>query len=79
MASRPRPAEFTGHYAADGRLTLRLDVAENDPAGTWQIKARELATGRQSAHHFRAPPPNPWPPTAKPMPAEAADAVQPKG
>jgi len=75
-----RPAEFTGHYAAAaGQLKLRLDVAPNDPAGTWQIKARELASGRESVHHFRVPPPQPWPPSPKSIPAEAADAVQPKG
>ena len=45
-----RLAEFSGYYAAvDGRLELPLDIAANDPPGTWQISARELASGRVAA------------------------------
>lgn len=41
-----RPAEFSGYYGAkDGKLSVRLDLASNDPTGTWTIKVRELASG----------------------------------
>ena len=42
-----RPAERSGHYGArDGVLRIRLDVAPNDAAGKWEIRARELASGK---------------------------------
>jgi len=40
------PAEFSGFYAArDGRLTVVLNVALNEPPGTWRIRAVEQASG----------------------------------
>lgn len=39
-------AEFSGYYGVkDGKLSLRLDLAANDPPGQWTIKAKELASG----------------------------------
>lgn len=45
--AQSRPAEFSGYYATqDGVLRLTLDIAPNDVAGTWKIRAVELASGR---------------------------------
>ncbi len=61
-----REAEFSGSYAAvDGTLEIALDVAPNDPPGTWQITARELASGTSQVAYLRVTRPDPWPP-AKP-------------
>ena len=44
--SKGQPAEFSGYYGAkDGQARIHLDIASNDPTGTWQIKAKELASG----------------------------------
>ncbi len=73
-------AEFTGSYGAvDGRVEIPLDIASNDVPGAWTIEARDLATGRRVTCFFSVPGPTPWPPAAKPMPADAANPVQPKG
>lgn len=73
-------AEFSGfHAATGGRLEIPLDVATNDPAGSWTIEVRELASGRQAAAYFHVPGPSPWPPGGKPLPKGAANPVQPKG
>ena len=49
-----RRAEFSGYYGAkDGQLRLRLDIASNDRPGVWQIRARELASGRTATHYLR--------------------------
>ena len=49
-----RVAEFSGYYAAvDGLAKLTFDVAPNDPPGTWQVEARELASGRRVVGYFR--------------------------
>jgi len=41
-----RPAEFSGYYGAkDGTLTITADLAANDLAGKWTIRATELASG----------------------------------
>ncbi len=75
-----RLAEFSGfHRAVNGRLELTLHIAANDPMGTWQLEARELASGRSVVGSMRVPGPQPWPPSPKPAPKEAANAVQPKG
>jgi hypothetical protein len=48
------PAEFTGYYgAAGGQVEISADVAPNDVRGTWEIQARELASGRSAAHYMR--------------------------
>jgi hypothetical protein len=73
-------AEFSGYHAAiDGKLTLKLTIAPNDPMGIWQLDARELASGRKTSYSFRVPGPTPWPPTAKPSPSINANAPPPKG
>ena len=42
-----KPAEFSGYYGAKGgKLSVTLNLATNDEAGTWRIRARELASGR---------------------------------
>lgn len=46
--------EWSGYYGAkDGALDMQLDIAKNDAPGIWQIKARELAAGRQAVKYFR--------------------------
>ncbi|MBM4154972.1 MAG: hypothetical protein FJ221_08060 [Lentisphaerae bacterium] len=45
-----RVAERTGWYGAkDGVLELQLDFAANDLPGAWEIRVRELASGRRDA------------------------------
>ena len=47
-------SEGSGHYAAEnGILELKLDLAPNDDPGTWQIRARELASGMESVKWMR--------------------------
>ncbi len=75
-----RLAEFSGAYgAAEGQVELVLDIAANDPFGTWQIEARELASGQTARSYFRVVSPTPWPPAAGPIPAHLAKPEQPKG
>jgi hypothetical protein len=75
-----RVAEFSGAYGAvDGRVELVLDIAANDPFGIWQVEARELASGLSADGYFRVASPAPWPPAAKPIPAELAKPEQPQG
>ncbi len=39
-------AEFSGYYGAkNGRVCIRLDLAENDLPGEWHVKVKELASG----------------------------------
>lgn len=52
-----RLAEFSGHYgAALGVLKLQLDIASNDTPGVWQIRSRELASGKTATQYFRVLP-----------------------
>jgi hypothetical protein len=52
-----RAAEFTGHHAAKGgRLELRCTLAPNDAPGVWQLRARELASGREATAFLRVAP-----------------------
>jgi hypothetical protein len=49
-----RIAERSGWYgAAGGGIEVRLDPAPNDAPGVWQIRARELASGREAVRYFR--------------------------
>ncbi len=49
-----REAEFSGFYGAkDGKVGIRLDIAPNDLCGTWQVDARDLASGRRATAYFR--------------------------
>ena len=49
-----REAERTGYYGAkDGQLELKLDFAANDQPGDWQIRVRELASGRTESGYLR--------------------------
>ncbi len=46
--------EWSGYYGAkDGTLDIQLDIAKNDAPGIWQIKVRELASGRHDVKYFR--------------------------
>ncbi len=75
-----RRAEWSGYYAAvDGKLTIPLDIAANDPPGAWRIEVRELASGRTAVGDLRVAGPTPWPPERRPVPKAAANAVQPQG
>jgi hypothetical protein len=41
-----RRAEFSGFYGAkDGQLRIKTTPASNDPTGSWEIRATELASG----------------------------------
>ncbi len=49
-----RVAEFSGYYGAvQGQLPLQLDIASNDRPGMWEIRVRELASGKTGAFYFR--------------------------
>ncbi len=75
-----RRAEGSGYYGATGgRLQLGIDVAKNDSAGIWQVRARELATGREAVHYFRVPLPEKPKPSAQPEFAPDPGGVQPQG
>ncbi|MBM4050402.1 MAG: hypothetical protein FJ279_35350 [Planctomycetes bacterium] len=48
-----RLAEGSGHYAAkDGKLDVPVDLAPNDLAGEWTIRAKELASGLTREHRL---------------------------
>jgi hypothetical protein len=52
-----RVAERTGWYGAkDGVLDLQLDFAANDLPGAWEIRVRELASGRRDVHFLTLAP-----------------------
>lgn len=45
---------WSGFYgAANGTLTLKLDIADNDVPGVWQIRVRELASGLIESGYVR--------------------------
>jgi len=47
-------AEGSGFYGAKGgRLELKLELASNERAGLWQIRAIERASGREVSSYFR--------------------------
>ncbi len=49
-----RVAEFSGNYAAtSGRLTIRFDFAPNDRFGVWQLRVKELASGKSASAYVR--------------------------
>ena len=49
-----RTAEFSGSYAAKrGQLVIPFDFASNDRIGVWEIRAKELATGKSSFAYVR--------------------------
>jgi hypothetical protein len=75
-----RQAEFSGFYgAADGQCTISLDIPGNTPPGTWQVRVRELASGRTATAHFRVPASTPRPPKPEPVDQEIANPEQPRG
>lgn len=52
-----RKGEYSGHYGApQGVLKLQLDIAANDTPGVWQIRVRDLASGRTSTRFVRITP-----------------------
>ena len=49
-----RSAEWNGFYGAtNGTLKLKLDIADNDAPGVWQIRVRELASGLSASGYVR--------------------------
>ena len=49
-----RTAEFSGSYAAkSGQLRIPFDFATNDRTGVWEIRAKELATGKSALAYVR--------------------------
>lgn len=75
-----RRAEFSGYHAAEGGvLTLRLDIAPNDPFGVWTVAVRELASNKASRHFLRVEGPKPWPPEPKSATEEQKNPEQPLG
>jgi hypothetical protein len=52
--STGRKAEYSGYYGTvGGVLQVTYQVASNDCAGVWQVKARELASGCTQSAYFR--------------------------
>jgi len=48
-----RVAEQSGYYgAADGKLTLTLDIAPNDAPGQWQVEVSERLLGQKTKANF---------------------------
>lgn len=48
------PAEPNGYYgAADGKLSISLDLAKNDRVGLWEIRVKEGASGKLSRTYLR--------------------------
>lgn len=51
--SQNRIAEKSGYYgAADGKLTIKMDIASNDAPGEWQIEVSERLTGQKRVKSF---------------------------
>ncbi|MEZ6089038.1 MAG: LamG-like jellyroll fold domain-containing protein [Pirellulaceae bacterium] len=49
-----REVEGSGYYgAANGELSLTIDVAPNDRTGLWRVEAEELASGKLSTEYIR--------------------------
>jgi hypothetical protein len=49
-----RSMEFSGHYGAkNGTLSIEIDIAPNDQTGLWEIRAKELASGKSTRHYLR--------------------------
>ncbi len=47
-------AEMTGYYgAAGGKLAIPIDFAPNDRTGVWEVRVKELASGREAAGYVR--------------------------
>lgn len=52
-----RVGEFSGHHGAvRGSFKLKLDIAPNDTPGVWQIRIRELASGKTTTRYVRITP-----------------------
>jgi uncharacterized protein YfaS (alpha-2-macroglobulin family) len=46
--------EGSGFYAAEnGILDLTLDLAPNDDPGTWEVRAKELASGMEAVRWMK--------------------------
>jgi len=44
--AKGRPAEFSGYYGArDSQVSIECNLSLNDEAGSWIVRARELASG----------------------------------
>jgi hypothetical protein len=57
-----REAEGSGYYgAADGSLSVKLDIASNETPGTWSIHVKELASGMETTRYLRVTTPGPRP------------------
>lgn len=52
--SEGRVVEFSGYRAAvNGEVSIVINIAPNDCTGTWEISARELASGKSVTAYFR--------------------------
>jgi hypothetical protein len=48
--SQGRLAEFSGFYGAkNGELRINVELARNDVAGPWEVRVKELASGKTAA------------------------------
>ncbi|MFV1967113.1 MAG: LamG-like jellyroll fold domain-containing protein, partial [Pirellulaceae bacterium] len=48
-----RSGEFSGFYGAgNGRLRIEMTVATNDLPGAWEVRVKELASGRSAIRRF---------------------------
>ncbi len=74
-----REVEYSGYWAAvNGQVVIPLDIASNEPAGTWTIRVRELASGQSAQAFMRIRGPAIGQP-ASPLGKDAGNPVQPKG
>lgn len=49
-----REAEYSGFYGAkDGAVEINADLALNDVPGTWQIRVKELASGKTAYAYMK--------------------------
>ena len=76
--SEGRILEKSGYWAAiNGKLNIVIDIAPNDYEGIWQIRVKELASGKSVDAYFRVG----KEPDGKfgPVDKNAGNAIQPKG
>jgi len=75
-----RPAEWSGPWTATwGEAAIPIQLAPNDAEGVWQVRVRELASGRTGTATFRVGAPPATTPETNPPGNDAGNAVQPNG
>ncbi len=75
-----RVAEQSGYWATlHGKATITIDIAPNDTEGVWQVRVRELASGKTATTTFRVGEVPSNKPNKMLMDKGAGNAVQPTG